>query len=644
MSGVEAAGLVLAVFPIVVSGLKHFTEGVETVKSWKRYQRVLARYSRILETQQIVYLNTIEGLFEGIIQSNDELDALMKEPGAAFSHQPEYEERLRARLGRSYGNYDRITADMLDALEAARKELGIDENGKVRSFHLFVVSLFTFGSVKFPHSCHALANALTLPSQILWNDYSSFKRLKLTLKENVYTDLISEIKEANKELKEFTKESYFLESNRNKRRPKRQPVDFKLIRRQARSLYNVMVRGRSWRCKCLKYHMASLRLEPRPWEEDNGKGVAVEAPRLKFRVLLSRSCPDDGLEVTWKWQELEIEPVDTSESPMAGFENDAQTLSIATLSLASSYVSSLHISRPVQADSRVRSKPLAKKKAVNFAVFSPTKPTWPSAAIEPPQTGMGPIHDICTTVHEYRGVRQSIGFLTDESVGQHRHNVYSVDEKLRQGVDPKSLEYLLQVSKQRGQAFSLSRRERLYIAVTLASSVLQLDGTLWLKSQWRSGDILFLPLEDRNVSTPRVDFAHPYVSWKVSPQDANIALDADADRTTIAHRIPSEILFVLGITLTELCFGQNIYDMRVQDDNDTTEIMTNFNTASRLIDYVYGESGNRYGDVVRRCLKCPPDVRDASLDNEEFQEAVFESIVTPLRQDFEDFNGGSRIR
>ena len=84
--------------------------------------------------------------------------------------------------------------------------------------------------------------------------------------------------------------------------------------------------------------MASLRLEPRPWEEDRGKGNAAGAPSLKFRVLLSKSCPDDALELTRKWQELEIEPVETSERPTAGLENDAQKLSIATLSLVSWYV------------------------------------------------------------------------------------------------------------------------------------------------------------------------------------------------------------------------------------------------------------------------------------------------------------------
>ena len=96
---------------------------------------------------------------------------------------------------------------------------------------------------------------------------------------------------------------------------------------------------------------------------------------------------------------------------------------------------------------------------------------------------MSPIDDICTAVYRQYNVTQGIGYLTDEILGQHQHNVYLVDEEVRPGVDPQSLEYLLHVSRQRGPGFNLSRRDRLYIAVTLASSVLQLNGTSWLKRQ-----------------------------------------------------------------------------------------------------------------------------------------------------------------
>ncbi len=257
---------------------------------------------------------------------------------------------------------------------------------------------------------------------------------------------------------------------------------------------------------------------------------------------------------------------------------------------------------------------------------------------------MSPIVDICTAIHGVKNTKQELGFLTDELVGQHRHKIYFVEEKIRPGMDLKSLKHLLKSQRQQGQLRSLSRRLSLYIAVTLASSVLQLDGTSWLKRQWRSDDIYFLPMESGEPITFEMDYAHPYVSWRVSSEGMSTDRTTNAKLAPIAYRVPSEILFVLGITLTELCFGRSISDMRIEDDIESTEIMTNFNTASRLIGRVYDESGERYGDVVRRCLKCPPDVRDASLDNKEFQKAVFDTIVTPLKQDFENFNGNSWVR
>ena len=260
---------------------------------------------------------------------------------------------------------------------------------------------------------------------------------------------------------------------------------------------------------------------------------------------------------------------------------------------------------------------------------------------------MSRITDICTAMHGICGVKQRLGFLTDESVGQHRHDIYFVDEQIRPDMDAKSLEFVLKVSQQNLPGFSLSRRDRLYIAVTLASSVLQLDGTSWLKQKWRSGDILFLPSEGKRPMTSRMDYSHPYVSWKVPAEDEDTKLIADKEQTLVTRQIRNEDLFALGITLIELSLKQNLSEMRIPEDIQSTEAMTNFNTAIRLVDKVYNESGTRYGDVVQRCLTCPfnlRDLRDFGLDNDEFQEAVFDHILTPLRQDFEDFNGSQRIR
>lgn len=133
MSGIEVAGLVLAVFPLVVSGLQHFTEGVETVKSWswKSYRRELINYTRTLGTEGTYCLDTLEALLGGIIRSDDEYDALKKDPGGALWQQPEYQEQLKRRLDHNYGNYMDTMMTMLRTLKVVREKLGVDDSGKV---------------------------------------------------------------------------------------------------------------------------------------------------------------------------------------------------------------------------------------------------------------------------------------------------------------------------------------------------------------------------------------------------------------------------------------------------------------------------------------------------------------------------------
>jgi hypothetical protein len=76
--------------------------------------------------------------------------------------------------------------------------------------------------------------------------------------------------------------------------------------------------------------------------------------------------------------------------------------------------------------------------------------------------------------------------------------------------------------------------------------------------------------------------------------------------------IRNTTLFALGIVLLELCLGQ------------TLESMT--------------EAGNRYGDVARRCIYCEFDSRDTNLNNERFREAVYQGVVAPLEDIFNDFD------
>lgn len=52
MSGVEAAGLVLAAFPLLISALEHYRESAEVLKDWWRYKR---EYRKV-KVEQIPFL------------------------------------------------------------------------------------------------------------------------------------------------------------------------------------------------------------------------------------------------------------------------------------------------------------------------------------------------------------------------------------------------------------------------------------------------------------------------------------------------------------------------------------------------------------------------------------------------------------
>lgn len=115
--GVETAGLVLAAFPLVVSGLTHYVDGLRTINSWRGYRRQLKNYTRILNAHKIHYENTIELLFDGIVESDEELAALMKHPAGDLWREANYDVKLKRRLNRGFDHFFETIKHMDETLE-----------------------------------------------------------------------------------------------------------------------------------------------------------------------------------------------------------------------------------------------------------------------------------------------------------------------------------------------------------------------------------------------------------------------------------------------------------------------------------------------------------------------------------------------
>jgi hypothetical protein len=129
VTGIETAGIVLAILPLVIEGLKAYLEGVRTIEKWWRFDRELANLVRILDAEYIRYLNTCEELLVGIV-SPSTVGALLDSPSGDGWRAPDIEKKLRLRLRRSFLSFMETINDMENVVQQLVKKLGLDLDSK----------------------------------------------------------------------------------------------------------------------------------------------------------------------------------------------------------------------------------------------------------------------------------------------------------------------------------------------------------------------------------------------------------------------------------------------------------------------------------------------------------------------------------
>ena len=132
MSGVEAAGFVLAAIPLLISACEHYAEGVSTIKRWHRYKTELKQIRVRLGVEYAIFRDTCEKLLDGLVHPED-LEDLINDPGGIAWSDGDLGYRLEKRLQRSYHVYLESVEELTAAVKYMQDELGLDVNGKVSS-------------------------------------------------------------------------------------------------------------------------------------------------------------------------------------------------------------------------------------------------------------------------------------------------------------------------------------------------------------------------------------------------------------------------------------------------------------------------------------------------------------------------------
>ena len=192
------------------------------------------------------------------------------------------------------------------------------------------------------------------------------------------------------------------------------------------------------------------------------------------------------------------------------------------------------------------------------------------------------ITNICATVYQAQGGQQVLGFLTENQMAEYQHHLVACnDAGSSRKIRTESLEALLRHGLIHCNGPVFLWRDRLEIAVTLASSVLQLHKTSWLRKYWSSSDVFFHNEEEKNLNAAGPRNHQPYVYWKMSSVDCTLGYPEN-NVLMQKHLVHCEALFALGSTLIELSFGKTLSDLQSPEDVDSSTDITRFNTARRL--------------------------------------------------------------
>jgi hypothetical protein len=175
----------------------------------------------------------------------------------------------------------------------------------------------------------------------------------------------------------------------------------------------------------------------------------------------------------------------------------------------------------------------------------------------------------------------------------------------------------------------LTRRQRYYIALTLASSHYQLRNTPWLESGWNKDRIHFLC---ESSDPTKVSLEQPFISSGHIHSDSGV--EAGSGR-------PDDTLPALGVMLLELCFNVPFEEQEFRKKYLSPGGQSNpYLDLAAAMEWCNSdaaeEAGPEFADAVRFCLG---QFGAAPLDEKKRQE-ILEKVIKPLQFCHQQFELG----
>lgn len=130
MSGFEIVGVILGALPLIISGLEHYADGVETIKTVARAAQEFRHVARRLEAENSIFRNDIELLLGDCVDVGLQ-KLLMDDAEGKEWESPLVEEALKSRLQSSYTSYLETAKSIGKSIEEFKARLHMSGQGQV---------------------------------------------------------------------------------------------------------------------------------------------------------------------------------------------------------------------------------------------------------------------------------------------------------------------------------------------------------------------------------------------------------------------------------------------------------------------------------------------------------------------------------
>ncbi|CAG8365028.1 unnamed protein product [Penicillium salamii] len=298
VTGIEAAGLALAIFPILIEGLKFYADEKGVVKDFFHYQKLLERIGRDLSREKVIFHNSCRRFMEDVASqcgiATQDVDEIMNDLNHPRWGDGSFE--LPSVINQS------SVQEYLNAIEDMNEELS-----KIRELIGIKDLIEKDGEEARPE----LLDRKTRHRQ--------WKKIVLVLRKDGITRHLEKAGKLNGFLAQLTQQSHHLIPLG--RKPRRDTKHYPRIRSHAIDLYDILQAKfpLTPNCNCPLRHDVNMKLEFR-------SGGTV-TKRLFFRTIFTSETPMFSLQ---NWCEIDIEPLEGKQATLCRDPEGSVTVSIAT--------------------------------------------------------------------------------------------------------------------------------------------------------------------------------------------------------------------------------------------------------------------------------------------------------------------------